>query len=50
MVLLKDLADVDEGEEVDEEEGDDSPEPADPENDPVAALDSMEIKLAGETT
>ena len=46
MVLLKGLADVDEGEEA---EGDDSPEPG--EDDRVSALDSMGIKLAGgETT
>jgi DNA polymerase family A len=50
MVLLKRLADADEGEdgEEGEDEGDDSPEPADPED---AALGSRGIKLAGgETT
>ena len=52
VVLLKGLAHVDEGEEDDEEdEGDDRPEPADPEEDPVSALESLGIKLAGgETT
>ena len=45
MVLLKGLADADEGEEDDE--GDNSPEPAAPEDDPVSAFDSLGIKLAG---
>ena len=47
MVLLKGLADADE---VEEDEGNDSPEPADPEDDRVSALDSLRINLAGDQT
>ena len=51
VVLLKGLAHVDEGEEDDEEdEGDDGFQPADPNDNPVSALDSPGIKLAGGKT